>query len=91
MKQILITGDRSGSGKTSITLALSALLAKNNRVQTFKVGMDYIDPSYLTAVSGRPCRNLDSFALSDAQVHAIFELRVPGCGYRHCRRGPRAL
>ena len=43
MKQILITGDRSGSGKTSITLALAALLAKKYRVQTFKVGMDYID------------------------------------------------
>jgi Ni-sirohydrochlorin a,c-diamide synthase len=73
MKQILITGDRSGSGKTSITLALSALLAKKNRVQTFKVGMDYIDPSYLAAVSGRPCRNLDSYTLSDAQLHAIFD------------------
>ena len=53
MRQILITGDRSGSGKTSITLALSALLSKKHRVQTFKVGMDYIDPSYLSAVSGR--------------------------------------
>jgi cobyrinic acid a,c-diamide synthase len=72
MKQILITGDRSGSGKTSITLALAALLAKKNRVQTFKVGMDYIDPSYLAAVSGRPCRNLDSFTLSDEQIRGIF-------------------
>jgi cobyrinic acid a,c-diamide synthase len=72
MKQILITGDRSGSGKTSITLALAALLSKKNRVQTFKVGMDYIDPSYLSAVSGRPCRNLDSFTLSDTQIHDIF-------------------
>ena len=72
MKQILITGDRSGSGKTSITLALTALLAKKFRVQTFKVGMDYIDPSYLAAVSGRPCRNLDSFALSKDQIGEIF-------------------
>ncbi len=73
MKQILITGDRSGSGKTSITLALSALLSKKNRVQTFKVGMDYIDPSYLSAVSKRPCRNLDSFTLSDTQIRDIFQ------------------
>jgi len=72
MKQILITGDRSGSGKTSITLALAALLSKKKRVQTFKVGMDYIDPSYLSAVSGRPCRNLDSFTLSDTQIRDIF-------------------
>jgi cobyrinic acid a,c-diamide synthase len=72
MRQILITGDRSGSGKTSITLALTALLAKKYRVQTFKVGMDYIDPSYLAAASGRPCRNLDSFALSNDQVQEIY-------------------
>ncbi|MFA4876210.1 MAG: Ni-sirohydrochlorin a,c-diamide synthase [Methanoregula sp.] len=72
MKQVLISGDRSGSGKTSISLALTALLSKTDRVQTFKVGMDYIDPSYLSAVSGRPCRNLDSFTLSGRQVHEIF-------------------
>jgi cobyrinic acid a,c-diamide synthase len=78
MKQILITGDRSGSGKTSITLALAALLSKNHRVQTFKVGMDYIDPSYLSAVSGRPCRNLDSFTLSDAQIRDIFRFGCRG-------------
>jgi len=72
MKQILITGDRSGSGKTSITLALTALLSKEHTVQTFKAGMDYIDPSYLSAVSGRPCRNLDSFTLTGAQIRDIF-------------------
>jgi cobyrinic acid a,c-diamide synthase len=76
MKQILITGDRSGSGKTSISLALAALLSKDHRVQTFKVGMDYIDPSYLSAVSGRPCRNLDTFTLSESQIRDIFHF---GC------------
>nr|WP_319375921.1 Ni-sirohydrochlorin a,c-diamide synthase [uncultured Methanoregula sp.] len=72
MKQVLISGDRSGSGKTSITLALTALLSKKSRVQTFKVGMDYIDPSYLSAVSKRPCRNLDSYTLSRSQVNDLF-------------------
>src|SRR5512137_2739670 len=78
MRQILITGDRSGSGKTSITLALASLLARSHRVQTFKVGMDYIDPSYLSAVSGRPCRNLDSFTLSDRQIREIFQYGCRG-------------
>jgi cobyrinic acid a,c-diamide synthase len=97
MRQILITGDRSGSGKTSITLALSSLLSKNNRVQTFKVGMDYIDPSYLSAVSGRPCRNLDSFTLSDAQIRDIFQYGCRGAdmalveGVRGLYEGAEAL
>ncbi len=97
MRQILITGDRSGSGKTSITLALAALLAKEHRVQTFKVGMDYIDPSYLSAVSGRPCRNLDSFTLSDAQIHDIFRYGCRGAdmalveGVRGLYEGAEAL
>ncbi len=52
MKSFLVAGDRSGSGKTSITLALPALLSTTQAVQTFKVGMDYIDPSYLTGRAG---------------------------------------
>jgi len=97
MKKILITGDRSGSGKTSITLALAALLSRNNRVQTFKVGMDYIDPSYLSAVSGRPCRNLDSFTLSDDQIREIFQYGCRGAdialveGVRGLYEGAEAL
>jgi len=97
MRQILITGDRSGSGKTSITLALAALLAKEHKVQTFKVGMDYIDPSYLSAVSGRPCRNLDSYTLSDAQIRDIFRFGCRGAdmalveGVRGLYEGAEAL
>ncbi len=97
MKQILITGDRSGSGKTSITLALAALLSKKHKVQTFKAGMDYIDPSYLSAVSRRPCRNLDSFTLSDAQIRDIFRFGCRGAdmaiveGVRGLYEGAEAL
>ncbi len=97
MKKILITGDRSGSGKTSITLALASLLSRNCRVQTFKVGMDYIDPSYLSAVSGRPCRNLDSFTLSAQQIREIFQFGCRGAdialveGVRGLYEGAEAL
>ena len=72
MKSFLITGDRSGSGKTSITLALSSILSEDFTVQTFKVAMDYIDPSYLTAVTGRPCRNLDSFVMTPKQIRESY-------------------
>lgn len=97
MKVVLITGDRSGSGKTSITLALAALLSKKKKVQTFKVGMDYIDPSYLAAVSHRPCRNLDSFTLADSQVQDIFRFGCRGAdialveGVRGLYEGAEAL
>jgi len=97
MRQILITGDRSGSGKTSITLALAALLSKKDVVQTFKVGMDYIDPSYLAAVSGRPCRNLDSFTLNPQQIRDIFAYGCRGAdialveGVRGLYEGAEAL
>ncbi|MEN6610888.1 MAG: Ni-sirohydrochlorin a,c-diamide synthase [Methanoregulaceae archaeon] len=73
MKALMVSGDRSGSGKTSITLAIAALLSRKLRVQTFKVGMDYIDPSYLTGVTGRPCRNLDSYVMNPAQVRMVFD------------------
>ncbi|MCT8337340.1 Ni-sirohydrochlorin a,c-diamide synthase [Methanoculleus sp. Afa-1] len=72
MKSFLVAGDRSGSGKTSVTLALSALLSTDRAVQTFKVGMDYIDPSYLTGVTGRPCRNLDGYVMSPDEVRAVY-------------------
>ncbi len=97
MKALLITGDRSGSGKTSITLALAALLAREQVVQTFKVGMDYIDPSYLTAASGRPCRNLDSYAMDKRTIRAIFTHGCQGAdialveGVRGLYEGAEAL
>src|ERR1700739_3822252 len=52
----------SGSGKTSISLGLTAALrARGRTVQTFKVGADFIDTAYLAHASRRPCRNLDSW------------------------------
>ena len=72
MKAILISGDRSGAGKTSITVAIAALLSRQYKVQCFKVGMDYIDPSYLSAVTGRHCLNLDSFVLTPEENREIF-------------------
>ncbi|RQD79933.1 MAG: Ni-sirohydrochlorin a,c-diamide synthase [Methanocalculus sp. MSAO_Arc2] len=78
MRTILISGDRSGCGKTSITLAISAILAKKVQVQTYKVGMDYIDPSYLTGVTGRPCRNLDSYVLHDDALRGVYAHAAQG-------------
>ena len=35
--------------------------------------MDYIDPSYLTGVTGRMCRNLDSYVMSEEQLRASYD------------------
>jgi len=58
--RIVIAGATSGVGKTSITCSIIHSLQKQGySVQPFKVGPDYIDPSYLSSISKHETYNLD--------------------------------
>ena len=71
--RVLLAGDRSSSGKTTIVAGLlSALRGRGQEVQPFKVAMDYIDPSYHTWITGRSCRNLDGYLMTEAVIREIY-------------------
>jgi cobyrinic acid a,c-diamide synthase len=76
---LIIAGERSGVGKTTVTLALLAFLCQKSRlVQSFKVGPDYIDPMFHQAITSRPCRNLDPILTSEAYVRDCFSRHSQG-------------
>ncbi len=71
--RIVLAGVTSGVGKTSITTAIiHGLKEKGYSVQPFKVGPDFIDPSYLTSVAGKIAHNLDVWMMGKNGVLKSF-------------------
>lgn len=71
-KALLIAGTGSGVGKTTIAMGLMAALSRKVRVQPFKVGPDFIDPTHHTRICGRPSRNLDGYIMGEKGVIETF-------------------
>jgi len=69
----MIAGTHSGVGKTTITTAVMAAMSEQGyNVQPYKVGPDYIDPSYHNLATGNRCRNLDAWMLTESMLHTLF-------------------
>ncbi len=71
--RLVIAGTTSGVGKTSISSAIILSLKKSGySVQPFKVGPDYIDPSYLSHIAKNDTVNLDAWLMGQKELVRSF-------------------
>lgn len=74
LPRILLSGTSSRVGKTMISIGLMrALFNRGYKVQPYKVGPDFIDPSFHYFATGRYSRNLDSFMMNRENILEVFQ------------------
>ncbi|HEX05230.1 MAG TPA: cobyrinate a,c-diamide synthase, partial [Bacteroidetes bacterium] len=73
-RSVTVAGLSGDSGKTLVALGLVAGWTKRgHRVAPFKKGPDYIDAAWLSLAAEAPCRNLDTFLMTDAAIHRTWD------------------
>lgn len=73
LPRVVIAGTASGTGKTTIVSGILCALKKRNfSLSSFKIGPDYIDPSYHKFLGGAECHNLDSWLVGENEIPSIF-------------------
>lgn len=84
-KGLIVAAPASGSGKTTFTLGLLRELTRRGvAAGSAKVGPDYIDPAFHASASGRPCYNLDSWAMRPATLGALAGRAAAGADLLVC-------
>lgn len=81
MKSIIIASNRSGGGKTTVTLGIMKTLVKRGfKVQGYKVGPDYIDTAFHTNITSIPSRNLDIHLMGESGVKTAYSRGIGDYG-----------
>ncbi|WP_288262365.1 cobyrinate a,c-diamide synthase [uncultured Prochlorococcus sp.] len=69
----IISSPSTDSGKTTLSLLISCwAFSKGIKMQTFKVGPDYLDQQQLSSIGQPICRNLDIFLSGEEWVQENF-------------------
>ncbi|GAB6192287.1 cobyrinate a,c-diamide synthase [Desulfocastanea catecholica] len=72
-KGLVVAGLAGGSGKSVVSVGITAALARQGRVVVpFKKGPDYIDAGWLQLAAGRRCYNLDPFLMTREAILLSF-------------------
>lgn len=72
-KGIVVAGLSGGSGKSVVSVGLTAAMARQGKVVVpFKKGPDYIDAGWLKLAAGKNCYNLDPYLMSMESIKESF-------------------